>query len=777
MTERHNKRTYGRGMRMIPVLGLLILAALFLPGSVRADQDETAVTVDNGIPVVYLMIDESRGSVQEMLESPDHSFSCYGTFSIDVPEGFHYSDFPDSPCESIEGLSMSIRGRGNSTWKKSMKKPYKIKLDKKTDVLGLGSNKHWVLIANISDETLIRDRITAWIGDEMGFSFTPRGVPVDVVMTGSEYGSHYLGSYYLSENVRVGENRLEIEELKESDTDPSVITGGYLLQNATQLRDGSPDRFYTKRGVDWATETPSFDTESGALRSSSKDDETDEEESPGGGILGDAYENHAQQDYIQQYIRDFEDVLFEGGTAYRELMDVESAAKYWLINIFTLNNDAYHTGSTYIYKDRDPEGGISKLYWGPLWDFDYAWNYVSWTDGIEYGHEWMKPLFYDRGEGGFIEELHRQWPVLRSLIMELVEDGGVIDRYYEETKASAAEDRQIWKAGYDNTYLDEINDLKAWIRTRLAWFDENFDMVDSLIHKVTFLADGETWQSDFVTDGSELALEDFCPEKEGFTFLGWTDMDGRDAEPFVTVTEDLSFTAKFVSDSEITHAEDVAFARDSDIIPRNMMVPAYQIEYEVIPADAFDRKISWSSSDEGFATVDDEGKVRYKGTGEATFTAELRNGKKRTFSLTVTDGDLPAAGSISPEISKIKLTVGEQSPCVIHTDPSPAQISSIEYKPENENVVTVGDCGVLTAAGPGRTKVQIMASVSGEDGEKILKTTVTVIVSRGKGKMLSAPAEKSTGWIWIALAGLLAAAACVITIAALRKQSAGKKEK
>ena len=45
-----------------------------------------------------------------------------------------------------------IRGRGNSTWGQP-KKPYKLKLDKKTDVFGMGKNKHWVLLANYMDES------------------------------------------------------------------------------------------------------------------------------------------------------------------------------------------------------------------------------------------------------------------------------------------------------------------------------------------------------------------------------------------------------------------------------------------------------------------------------------------------------------------------------------------------------------------------------------------------------------------------------------------------
>ena len=122
--------------------------------------------IDNGIPVVYLNIDETDTTIEEMNASVDHSVYCYGTISIKVPEGFHYSDYPDTDLERIEAVSMSIRGRGNSSWRGASKKPYKIKLDDKKQVLGMAENKHWALIANAKDPTLLRDRITGWLDED-----------------------------------------------------------------------------------------------------------------------------------------------------------------------------------------------------------------------------------------------------------------------------------------------------------------------------------------------------------------------------------------------------------------------------------------------------------------------------------------------------------------------------------------------------------------------------------------------------------------------------------
>jgi len=702
---RNMKRSSSFSIKSLLFVMCLFVITAFAAVSARADEGEE-VTVDNGIPVVYLNIDESQGTIDELINSPDHSAYAYGKISIVVPEGFHYSDFEDLPCESIDGISMSIRGRGNSSWKQSGKRPFKIKLDKKTDIFGLGSNKHWVLLANAFDETLIRNRITGWLGEQMGFDFTPRGVPVDLVLKGEIYGTHYLGSYYLSENVRVDKNRLEIEELDEDDTDPDIITGGYLIQNSMQVRKGSPDRFTTIRGAEWATHTPSFDTEEETLSS----EEEDGEEAFAHSELGDAYKNNAQQEYIQNYIQHFEDVLFEEGTAYRDLMDVENSAKYWLINTFPKNQDGYGTGSTYIYKDRDKDGQVSKLYWGPVWDFDFAWTRNFNVEGFTSGHKWLGPMFYDRGEGGFVQEIKKQWPAMRTSLEELIAEGGVIDKYYEETKVSAQMDHETLNPGEEFDYKAAVDRLKTWIRDRIDWVDANLDLLDEMVHKVTFIADGEVFAFDFYPVEDYLTGRERYPEKEGYTFLGWYDEDGNKIENQTYLQEDITLTARYVADDEVTHATDIAFGKDSDIVGYNAFFSTYKIQYEILPVDAFDKQLVWTSSDESIATVDENGFVKYYGPGTVVFTAALRLGRTRQFTLTIADGEPPAPDSIRPEEDVIRMKVGEQAAFTILTDPNPAKIRGYEYESDDTDVVTVEELGVLSAVGPGETEVSLRAN-------------------------------------------------------------------
>ena len=714
------------------ILFLILLMMCVFHVSVYADEQD----VDNDIPVVYLNIDESKGTIEEMHNSSDHSVYCYGTISIDVPDGFHYVDFPDTDLSDLNDMGMSIRGRGNSTWRAD-KKPYKIKLDSKTDVLGLGKNKHWVLVANAYDSTLMKDRITAWLSDQLGFGFTPRGVPVDVVMSGEIFGTKYLGSYYLSENVRVDTNRLEIAELKEEDTDPDIITGGYLLQNAAQIRVGSPDRFFTDRGVDWATNTPSFDTENDLLFTDSDGNEDERE-------FADAYKNPAQQEYIQAYMQKAEDILFNGTTEYRDYFDIDNAARYWLINEISLNNDAYATGSTYIYKDRDYDGTISKLYWGPIWDFDFAWTHNIIYTGFSAGHKWMKPMFYDEV---FVETVKNDWPEMRASLEEMIRDGGLIDQYRNEVYASAKYDHDMLNPDGTFEYDESIDKLKVWIANRIDWVDKNIDQLDDLVHRVTFVVDGEVYKYDFMEEPETVNGKEPYPKKEGYTFIGWADEDGKIVDNDIVVTKDMTFTAQYISDEDMTHATDIAFNRLSDVIRSSMMMRSYQIRYLILPEDAQDQRISWTSSDKNLASVTDDGFVQYYGTGTVTFTARSDHGIDRSFTLTILESGsdpYPYPEKIFPEQEVINMEPGEQSPFIIEAEPIVSKIYDYEYVSDDTDVVEVGEYGVLSAKAPGTTKVHVRVrgvrpiedtnnrALSEGEEDFYLETYVTVIVSDKK---------------------------------------------
>ena len=98
-----------------------------------------------------------------------------------------------------------IKGRGNSTWLAN-KKPYKIKLDTKSDLLGMGKNKHWVLLSNPYDSSLSRNKLIYDLADDMGIS-SMSSQWVDVVLNGE-----VVGNFLLCEHVRIGNTRVDITD-------------------------------------------------------------------------------------------------------------------------------------------------------------------------------------------------------------------------------------------------------------------------------------------------------------------------------------------------------------------------------------------------------------------------------------------------------------------------------------------------------------------------------------------------------------------------------------
>ena len=320
---------------------------------------DLSVIEANNIPIVYINIDENAegfATIEEMNDSFDHSVRCTGTVKIDVPDGYT-GDYSDTVLEDTDELQLEyIRGRGNVTWMVD-KKPYKFKLDKKAELLGMGKNKHWALLANRFDASFLRNRVASYISEKLGFAYTPKMLPVDLVMNGE-----YLGSYFLAETVRIGKSRVNIDELTEEDNSEPNITGGYLLalNPYNNLIKTYPDQniLTVDNNIKIWAEEPEFYSED-----------------------SDAVGTSEQKQYITDYLNKTAEAIFgddfkdSDGIPYTDYMDIQSTADYWWIQEFSRNHDAYESPSNYLYKERD-----GKLYWGPLWQchqlkiFDFEKN-------------------------------------------------------------------------------------------------------------------------------------------------------------------------------------------------------------------------------------------------------------------------------------------------------------------------------------------------------------------------------------------------------------------
>ena len=666
------------------------------------DDDKVSVLLrsiefaESSIPVMYFNIDETLSTIDAMNASEDHSVECYGTVDLQVPDDF-VSEYNGKVQNDLEGVALEyIRGRGNSTWL-SDKKPYKVKFDKKQDLFGMGKNKHWILLANRFDNSLIRNRMTYWLGDQFGLEFTPQCIPVEVVMNGE-----YYGSYLLCEQIRIGSGRVDIDDLEEDEyqqaTELPEISGGYLL-SLSPYGDEDPDNiFSTSRGQTMFIESPAFED----------------------------YTNEVQRNYIKNYVQQTEDAIFgtdfcdEAGTKYTEYLDLDAAANYWWIQEFSSNGDAYGSGSTYLYKKRN-----GKLFWGPLWDFDFvAWGDLSYGDYVPEELDRTSMPWFDRmkADSEFVDKLEERWTVLDGLLTEITKEDGVLDKYYEQTKTSWKYDNEKYGSygdddGIGRSYKEEVDQLRNWVDVRHEAVNENIDTIRPTIYVVTFMIDGKVVKTASVTAGDCVDNFPEAPEKDGYIFKGWESEDWGIIDAYSSILDNLVLSPSYVKESDAVRADKLFFS--SYEVYRQLMdwddYDEFMVNYTIIPYDSDETQVTWTSSDPSIATVDHMGTVKFKAPGTVTITGKVGSAEN-SFTLHVLskDKNVDMAEYMEFEKDRVTITQGDYVQNVVNVGPQPCYDIDYMLFSLDSDIADIDDNGVITAYKPGETAVIALSFYGGE---------------------------------------------------------------
>ena len=357
-----------------------------------------------------------------------------------------------------------IKSRGNATFGYA-KKPYQIKLGKKTDFFGMGKAKTWILLANYMDSTFIRNAISFEIADTLGLAYSPKSTFVNLYID-----NDYYGLYQLCEKTQIGTNRIEITELEELNEkanegvdldslstvvenvslsnvsrisyvsgmkDPDDITGGYLIEL---------DNIYGQREKSW------FQTKNNNVYT----------------VKSPECASREQVLYIAELVSEMEEAIYSPsgknskGKHFSEYVDVESLIAMYMTYEITKNWDAY-VGSTFFYKDKDEGGETSMIYAGPAWDFDHSFgnlNRMTYsTDKTELWAAGTKRSDFCRFFGAKLiaheeckELLEKYARLAADKISEMLADGGYVDRMTKKIYDSAAADKALW--GYKRSSKD-----------------------------------------------------------------------------------------------------------------------------------------------------------------------------------------------------------------------------------------------------------------------------------------------------------------------------------
>ena len=157
--------------------------------------------------------------------------------------------------DDLAPVEMKIRGRGNSTWGLHPKKPFQMKLSDKAEFLGMPNDKKWLFLAEYSDKTMLRNKISFEMGYISNLDWTPQGRFAEVYIN-----DEYNGTYNVTQKVEESDNRvplgdtgylLELDQLERLDPDDvyfeSVITEKFLVNiKEPNLERNSSEYVYIK---------------------------------------------------------------------------------------------------------------------------------------------------------------------------------------------------------------------------------------------------------------------------------------------------------------------------------------------------------------------------------------------------------------------------------------------------------------------------------------------------------------------------------------------------
>lgn len=352
----------------------------------------------------------------------------------------------------LADASLTIKGRGNSSWFNAPKKSYTIKFEKKQEFLGFASNKSFALIANYFDKTLLRN-ITAYSLAKKVFtkmSWAPSAKTVHLFIDGV-----YQGLYSAVETVKIAKNRVNIPDIS-AFVSPQETTKfedyGFILE--VNERQDEDFNFISEKRVPFSLKEPD----------GSKLNE----------VICNKIEEKTNKIESEIYSGDFSNI------------DLYSFADWWIVEELAKNTDSQFYSSCYMYFDPSDK----KFHMGPVWDFDLGFgnNGVDvktegfQADEAQNGANWILEL---RKSEEFKNIVKERWNTCKPLIESY------FSGEYEENLSNIKKDvdvnfirwpilgKSVWKAPNDcesrTTYDSEVEYFKTWKDNRIQWLSSQFE--------------------------------------------------------------------------------------------------------------------------------------------------------------------------------------------------------------------------------------------------------------------------------------------------------------
>lgn len=328
-----------------------------------------------------------------------------------------------------------VKARGNTS-AQGEKKPYKIKLNKKYDLLnGLiegrtdksYADKNWILLATANT---FNTAIGWSVSESLEMDFTPSYAYVSVFVNGD-----YRGMYILTESVKEGNGSGDSQSRVPVDEDGFIIELDAYWWNEDLYFETS----YTKgNGMKWTFKYPDTD---------------------------DINEQSTQYLYIRQYIIDFESALLADDESYLNYIDADSVAK-WIFGRDLLGT--YSEYGSNIYMTKKDGSNDTKLRMGVMWDFDGIMHIgatEACVDTGAYAPKLMQKESFVSVYKTVIDEYAAR--IADDLTANL---NGINSNVFDELLRAESKRWNVNRSSADEQKAAAI----SWISTRIDWLRSNF---------------------------------------------------------------------------------------------------------------------------------------------------------------------------------------------------------------------------------------------------------------------------------------------------------------
>lgn len=379
-----------------------------------------AITVSGTLPVMHIET-KNRIPITSKTEYLDAKYWF---------DPMNNSEYEALGSES-EPLPLQIRGRGHSSWK-GAKKPYKIKFGKKTSIMGMPENKHFALLKP-SESTVAGLQL----GKLMNMAWTPSFRPIEVVLNGD-----YIGLYFLTETIRIDENRVNIYKQKDQETDPNLIPFGWLVEI---------DNYHDECQIT----IPECNQWNLTLRYHSPEDLST-----------------SQLQWLTNEFKDINTAIYstdKTSTAWEDYLDVESMARFFVLQEVMDNPDGFH-GSFYLHKDLKNN---AKWIAGPVWDLVcYNRDKTDYTFLMEVHYKftphWIGEIIqYDSFCNAVKDVWNEIYPGRLSRIYAMIDD------FVLPLASAWQNDCERWNEDPTQTAQLRAERIKNALRKNIEWFNNH----------------------------------------------------------------------------------------------------------------------------------------------------------------------------------------------------------------------------------------------------------------------------------------------------------------